>query len=101
MEETKQQASSIDNHDARDGVTEAIRVVEAAGYRVIQQSKFQPAHTRDTIAFVLKRREEGKSDQAVANELGVSRSTVSGIIWRHKTSKERPALQKEDSSHVG
>lgn len=70
-------------------LTSAIRIVEAAGYRVVQQSKRQPAHSRETIAFVLKRRDEGQSDEATAAELGVTRSTISGIIWRHRTSKAK------------
>ena len=86
--------------EAGEAVMAAIAIVEAAGYRVVRQSKVQPAHSRETIAFVLKRRAEGKSDQAVANELGVSRSTVSGIIWRHKTKKAHLAATTPSSRGV-
>lgn len=80
---------TVGSVEAGADLANAIRLVEAAGYRVILQSQFQPAHTRETIEFVLKRRGEGRTDQAIADEMGVSRSTVSGIIWRHKTKKDR------------
>lgn len=88
-EDTHRRAPSFlpKEHPMTEELTSAIRVVEAAGYRVIRKSKFRPSHTREQIAFVLRRRGEGRSDGAIAAEMGVTRSTVSGIIWRHLTSK--------------
>lgn len=82
------------NHEEA-GVVEAIRIVEAAGY--IVRKRPRPCNSAERISHVLKRRSEGWTDEATSVELGVTRSTVSGIIWRHKTQKERATQQQESS----